>query len=321
MGIIGSIKNQAAKSGGNKEKILYVKADSKVRIRFLQELDDGYEFTFHDSYAEGINAICQEELGKNCPLCGNEDLRTRSLYAWSVYNYDTKKVEVMLYAVNQCTPVQSLVSMSENYNTIMDRDYVLSKSGKGQSTTYTVIPQDKQKFRNTKASPYTKSAILKILDKAYPLSDEFKEDDDEDDDIDFVEEDFDEEDEKESKSKKSSNKKASKKKKEVEEEIEDEDDEDEEDDEEYARIDDDEVEESFNPKKSRKKKAASSKKKENNISVEDMEEILEDEDIDEDEFLEYLELSSLKKIKKTKKAFKLLIAEYLEYIEDEEDDE
>ena len=316
MGIIGSIKNQAAKSGGNKEKILYVKADSKVRIRFLQELDDGYEFTFHDSYAEGINAICQEELGKNCPLCGNEDLRTRSLYAWSVYNYDTKKVEVMLYAVNQCTPVQSLVNMSENYNTIMDRDYVLSKSGKGQSTTYTVIPQDKQKFRNTKASPYTKSAILKILDKAYPLSDEFKEDDDEDDDIDFVEEDLDEEDEKKSKSKKSSNNKVSKKKKEVEEEI---DEEDEEDEEEYARIDDDEVEESFNPKKSRKKKSASSKKKENNISVEDMEEILEDEDIDEDEFLEYLELSSLKKIKKTKKAFKSLIAEYLEYIEDEDD--
>lgn len=318
MGIIGSIKNQAAKSGGNKEKILYVKADSKVRIRFLQELDDGYEFTFHDSYAEGINAICQEELGKNCPLCGNEDLRTRSLYAWSVYNYDTKKVEVMLYAVNQCTPVQSLVNMSENYNTIMDRDYVLSKSGKGQSTTYTVIPQDKQKFRNTKASPYTKSAILKILDKAYPLSDEFKEDDDEDDDIDFVEEDLDEENEKKSKSKKSSNNKVSKKKKEVEEEIEDEED-DEEDEEEYARIDDDEVEESFNPKKSRKKKSVSSKKKENNISVEDMEEILEDEDIDEDEFLEYLEISSLKKIKKTKKAFKSLIAEYLEYIEDEDD--
>lgn len=316
MGIISSIKSNAAKSGGNKEKILYVKADSKVRIRFLQELDDGYEFTFHDSYAEGINAICQEELGKNCPLCGNEDLRTRSLYAWSVYNYDTKKVEVMLYAVNQCTPVQSLVNMSENYNTIMDRDYVLSKSGKGQSTTYTVIPQDKQKFRNTKASPYTKSAILKILDKAFPLSDEFKEDDDEDDDIDFIEEDLDEEDEEESKPKKSSNKKASKKKKKVEEEIEDE-----EDEEEYARIDDDEVEESFNPKKSKKKKATSLKKKENNISVEDMEEILEDEDIDEDEFLEYLELSSLKKIKKTKKAFKSLITEYLEYIEDEEDDE
>lgn len=316
MGIISSIKSNAAKSGGNKEKILYVKADSKVRVRFLQELDDGYEFTFHDSYAEGINAICQEELGKNCPLCGNEDLRTRSMYAWSVYNYDTKKVEVMLYAVNQCTPVQSLVNMSENYNTIMDRDYVLSKSGKGQSTTYTVIPQDKQKFRNTKASPYTKSAILKILDKAYPLSDEFKEDDEEDDDIDFVEEDIDDEEEEgEPKSKKSSNKKESKKKKKEEVEEEDE----EEDEEEYARIDDDEVEESFNPKKSRKKKTTSSKKKENNISVEDMEEILEDEDIDEDEFLEYLEISSLKKIKKTKKAFKSLITEYLEYIEDEDD--
>ncbi len=311
MGIIDSIKANSAKSGGNKEKILYVKADSKVRVRFLQELDDGYEFAFHDSYAEGINAICQEELGKNCPLCGNEELRTRSLYAWSVYNYDTKKVEIMLFAVNQCTPVSQLVTMSENYNTIMDRDYVLSKSGKGQSTTFTVIPQDKQRFRNTKATPYTKSAILKILDKAYPLSDDFKdESEEEDDDIDFVEEEMDEE------VAKSSKKKVNKKAKEIEEEM-DEDDEDEE----YAMIDEDEVEESFSPKKAKRNKKSTSKSKDLNISVEDMEEMLEEEDIDEDEFLEYLEINSLKKIKKTKKAFKSLISEYLEYIEEEMDEE
>ena len=33
MGIIDSIKNNVAKSGTNKDKILYVKSDSKVRIR------------------------------------------------------------------------------------------------------------------------------------------------------------------------------------------------------------------------------------------------------------------------------------------------
>ena len=175
MGIIESIKSNVAKSGSNKDKILFVRSNSKVRVRFLQEMDKGFEFTFHDSYKAGINTICQEELGKNCPLCGDEELRTRTQYAWSVYNYDTKKVEIMLFAVNNCTPVSLLLSMYENYGTILDRDYVLSKTGQQQNTSYSVIPQDKQRFRNTKVKPYTKSAVLKILDKAFPLSDEYAE--------------------------------------------------------------------------------------------------------------------------------------------------
>lgn len=103
MGIIDSIKTSVAKSGSNKEKILYVRNDSKVRVRFLQEFSEGYQFTFHDSFEKGVNTICQEELGKTCPLCGEESLRTRILYAWSIYNFDTKRVEIMLFAANNCT--------------------------------------------------------------------------------------------------------------------------------------------------------------------------------------------------------------------------
>jgi len=182
MGIINSIKNDVAKQGTSKEKIFYVKQDSKVRVRFLQELDDGQVIVFHDSYEKKINIICKETFGKDCEYCSDEDLRTRQLYAWSVWNYDTKRVEIMLYAVNNCTPVASFISMSEQFNTILDRDFVISRTGKATSTTYTVIPMDKQRFRNEKAKPFTKSAMLKLLLKSYPYDTDYT-DNEEDEEV------------------------------------------------------------------------------------------------------------------------------------------
>lgn len=287
MGLIENIKSNAAKSGANKDKIFFVKSDSKVRVRFLQELDTGYEFTFHDSYQQSINTLCREELGKTCPLCGDESLRTRTLYAWSVYNYDTKKVEVMLFAVNNCTPVSQLVSMYENYGTIMDRDYVLAKSGKQQNTTYTVIPQDKQRFRNAKAKPYTKSAALKILDKAYPMSDEF----DEEFDVDDTE--VDEEYEAVKVDRKTGKKYL---------------------DEPIPGVDEP-------VKRKRSKKSGGNKAAVKYISIDEIEEILDENDIDEDDFLDFMEAESIRKIKRTKKAFLNDVDEYLEFLEDEEEDE
>lgn len=288
MGLIENIKSNAAKSGANKDKIFFVKSDSKVRVRFLQELDSGNEFTFHDSYQQSINTLCREELGKTCPLCGDESLRTRTLYAWSVYNYDTKKVEVMLFAVNNCTPVSQLVSMYENYGTIMDRDYVLAKSGKQQNTTYTVIPQDKQRFRNAKAKPYTKSAVLKILDKAYPMSDEF----DEEFDVDDTE--VDEEEYEVAKVDRKTGKKYL--------------------DELIPGVDEP-------TKRKRSKKSGGNKAAVKYISTDEIEEILDENDIDEDDFLDFMEAESVRKIKRTKKAFLNDVDEYLEFLEDEEEDE
>ena len=63
MGIIDSIKTSVAKSGSNKEKILYVRNDSKVRVRFLQEFSEGYQFTFHDSFEKGALVSFIEQLG------------------------------------------------------------------------------------------------------------------------------------------------------------------------------------------------------------------------------------------------------------------
>ena len=63
----------------------------------------------------------------------------------------------------------------------MDRDYVLKKTGSGSSTSYSVTPMDKNKFKNDKAKPYSKSAVLKILNKAFPFK-ELEDDDEEEDD-------------------------------------------------------------------------------------------------------------------------------------------
>ena len=126
------------------------------------------EITFHDSYELGINVPCQELFDRECPYCGDESLRTRSQYVWSVYNYEANEVQLFMYPVNNCTPIPAIMAMYENYGTLTDRDYVISVTGKAQNKTYSVVPMDKVKFRNAKAKPYSNKAVLQMIDKAYP---------------------------------------------------------------------------------------------------------------------------------------------------------
>lgn len=197
MGLLDSIKNDVKKSGQNKGKFIYFREGQKQRIRFLNDMDEGLEVVFHDSFEKGINVPCQEVFGKECPYCDDEDLRTRSQYVWSVYNYDTKEVQLFMYPVNNCSPVPALLAMYENYGTLTDRDYVISVSGKQQNKTFSVVPMDKEKFRNSKTKAYSESAVLKMIAKAYPC------DEDDDDEEDYAP--------KSKKSKKSSSKASSKK--------------------------------------------------------------------------------------------------------------
>lgn len=178
-GLVSSIKNDVKKAGANKGKFIYFRPDQKQRIRFLQDMDDGIEVVFHDSFERGINVPCQEAMfGRSCPYCDDEGVRTRSQYAWCVYNYDAKEVQIFMFAVNNCTPIPSLMAMYETYGTLVDRDYVISVSGKGPDKSYSVVPMDKVKFRNEKAKPFSTKKMLEMLDKAYPCTDD---DDDEDD--------------------------------------------------------------------------------------------------------------------------------------------
>lgn len=183
MGLVDKIKQDVKKSGQNKGKFIYFREGQKIRVRFLTDMDDGMEVTFHDSYEQGINVPCQELFGRNCPYCDDDSLRTRSQYIWSVWNYETKEVQLFMFPVNNCSPIPALMAMYENYGTITDRDYVISVSGKMQNKTFSVVPMDKVKFRNEKAKAYSEKSILKMLDKAFPC-DAADDDSDEDDDDD-----------------------------------------------------------------------------------------------------------------------------------------
>lgn len=180
MGLVDKIKADVKKSGQNKGKFIYFREGQKQRVRFLTDMDDGMEVTFHDSFERNVNVPCQEHFGRNCPHCEDDNLRTRSQYVWSVYNYETKEVQLFMFAVNNCSPIPALMAMYENYGTICDRDYVISVSGKQQNKTFSVVPMDKVKFRNEKAKPYSEKAILKMLDKAFPCDEADDEDEDED---------------------------------------------------------------------------------------------------------------------------------------------
>lgn len=180
MGLLNDIKNQVKNSGSNKGKFLYFKSGTKIRVRFLDDLEDGHKIKFHDSFSLGVNVPCQETFDRECPHCENDELRTRDQYAWAVWDYDAKEVKILMAAVNQCSPVPGLVALYETYGTLKDRDFVITKSGSQQSTSYSVIPMDKAKFRNDKAKPFSESKFLQLLDKAFP--DDATEDEDEDED-------------------------------------------------------------------------------------------------------------------------------------------
>lgn len=179
MGIdIKNMKQEIAKSGGSKRKVLFIKDGGKRRIRFLVDFEQGMSAVFHDSFVKSINCICEKELGKKkCKFCGNDDLRTRQQYIWPVYDYDANEVKLLVYAVNNCTPIPSLISMYENYGTITDRDYVIERKGSVQNTTYSVVPMDKAKFRSKVKVP-SKDAILKLLEEAFSPDVEVVDDDD-----------------------------------------------------------------------------------------------------------------------------------------------
>lgn len=180
-GLLNKIKNEAKKTGANKGKFLFVKEGEKKRVRFLQDLDDGMEIKFHDSYELGINQPCQEIFNRDCECCDDDSLRTRSQYAWCVWDYDAKEVKLFMFPMNNCSPIPAIVALMETYGTITDRDYVISVSGKQQNKSYSVIPMDKAKFRNEKAKPFSTKNILSIIDKAYPPTGGAKDDSDEED--------------------------------------------------------------------------------------------------------------------------------------------
>ena len=203
--LIENMRDRIKNGGSNLRDVFYIAADSKRRIRFLQELDTGFEFHFHSHFNRKINALCGTEYNHDCPYCGDQDpdMKDVVMYAWNVWDYDANAVRILLYKATGISPVPALIDFYDEYSTIMDRDYTIKKTGQRLNSVISVLPGDIAKFRN-KAKPYTRQQIVQILAKAYPFGED--------------EIDQDEEQEKPVKSKKTE-KKAKKKEKSLEEKL------------------------------------------------------------------------------------------------------
>ena len=179
--LIAEMKAKIAASGTSKKEILYFGKDSVKRVRFLQELDTGYVFEFHYDWAANILELCKDpEDHENCPLC-EQGIKIYENFAWSVWDYDSNSVRILLFKANGISPIPSFIEMYEEFGTIMDRDYKIKKVGQGQGGSFVVTPLDKERFNNKKAKPFTKKQMQEILDKAYAKQ-EVEDDEDEEED-------------------------------------------------------------------------------------------------------------------------------------------
>jgi len=154
----------------------YVGQDKKGRVRFLNDLEDAVEVTWHDKFEDAVNTPCLSHFGLECPFCDLEKgkIRTRDVFAWTIYNYDIGKKQIFRYAANNFSPIPSLVALYESYGTLCDRDYVITRSGTGFEMSYHVVPMDKSKFKGD-SKPFSKEEIFKKWAKMYDVQGEIEE--------------------------------------------------------------------------------------------------------------------------------------------------
>lgn len=180
--LIEQMKERIAKSGTSKKDILYFGKDSQKRIRFIQELDEGYVFQFHNNWDPSIFELCKDpEDHENCKLC-EEGIALQDNYIWSVWDYDSSSVKLIQFKATGVSPIPAFIEMYEEFGTILDRDYKVKKVGQGQGASYVVTPLDKERFKNSKAKPYTRKQVKEILENAWQpknISTDDEEDDDE----------------------------------------------------------------------------------------------------------------------------------------------
>lgn len=183
LNLIKKMKENIAKSGSNQRDVMYIAADSVKRVRFLQELDQGFEFQFHSNWEPKIYTLCKDpEDHECCELC-NQGIPLTEQFVWSVWDYDSNSVKLLVFKANGISPVPSLIEMYEEFGTIMDRDYKIKKVGKGMGSSFVVTPLDKMRFNNKKAKPHTELEVKEIFEKAFPYNENDDSDDEEEEEV------------------------------------------------------------------------------------------------------------------------------------------
>ena len=161
--ILDSMKAQIKNSGKSYGSFFNIKeSGSKVRVRFLTEMDEAIEMEFHSKWnggAAGIYHPCLSYYGADCPNCDVSDVKTAPEFILQCWNYETKRVEIFKFKANKCTPIFDLVNIYEEYGTITDMDIVITRNGVQTDTSYSVMPKAPAPFK------YKQEAMKKVRSK------------------------------------------------------------------------------------------------------------------------------------------------------------
>lgn len=142
-GVVGSkekLKESLEASSGDQIWIKQIPSDGEMTVRFLQEMDSWFEFREHwgDSVKSYFACVGKDN---DCPGCNGateQDQRTSKRYLVNALDVETGRVIPLKLPVDL---VNRLETRWDRYETITDRDYLLSRTGKGLNTTYDLDPQ------------------------------------------------------------------------------------------------------------------------------------------------------------------------------------
>lgn len=169
MGSLKALKTALKKKGAG--PITFVPEDGII-VRFLTEPEEWFGFNEH--YDAGLKSYYPCIEGK-CPGC-EQGLSTSFRYLTNAVDRSTDKAIALKLAQDAANRV---VMKFDKYDTIMDRDYEITRSGTGFDTIYDVSPEAPDKsFRPSK---YELFDLEELVEKAWERAFGDEEDEDEED--------------------------------------------------------------------------------------------------------------------------------------------
>lgn len=137
-GKVGSLKNLKASLKTQSGPLTWIPKEGGITVRFLEEPDEW--FGFYEHWDETIRKSYPCIEGQ-CPGCAT-DARRSFRYVANALDVEKDKVIALLMPKDL---VNRLTARYERYETLMDRDYELFRSGDGLDTVYDATPEAPKK--------------------------------------------------------------------------------------------------------------------------------------------------------------------------------
>lgn len=168
------------KRGGGNNALYRLKADTTVKVRFLQEPGDWHEAYYH--YIDGKFSWCSQM--RSCPGCSVDNRARKIVLANAVIMHSEREEDIGKVVVMQMptTLADQILKREKRFRTVRDRDYDLSREGSGQTDTKYSVDYDEKKTRDLSRWDDKIHDITAIVSSELSQSGESEDDDADDED-------------------------------------------------------------------------------------------------------------------------------------------